>query len=108
MIHDHADCIFGRSPVDRQEYAQVESIIGNTIGTTTSLITADLYLNLYIPVYHTNWQSVKNMIDAVVNRLVGTIGPRYHYHQRCVRSRKKLTLEPYETSHTSISCHNST
>ena len=27
--------------------------------------------NIYIPVYHTNRRSIKNMIGVVVNRLVG-------------------------------------
>ena len=36
-----------------------------------ALIERRFILNMYIPVSHTNWQPIQNMIGVVVNRLVG-------------------------------------
>ena len=45
--------------------------IGATIGRLYRRLYRRLVLNLYIPVYHTNGRSIKNMIGVVLSRLVG-------------------------------------
>ena len=73
-MHDHADDIFDRSPIGMTHWnvhVRSGSALQSAIQSFISRLYCRIILNRYIPVYHTNGQSIKHTIGMVVNRLVG-------------------------------------